>query len=115
MVVGEDVAVAVDDEPAAGARRDVSKSRGSGLRRTNLWPALRARRPLRGRVDVDDRGVDPLGDIGEIDDPGAERRPVPARWPAAARAVGAVVTTGVLNCPARIRPTRNATVVVKRR
>ena len=90
----------------------LSKLRGDPVLGGRTSAQSRSAEPLRGRVDVDHRGVDPLGDVGKVRGPIPPGRPAPARSPAAARAVGAVVTTGVLNCPASNRPTRKATEAV---
>ena len=63
--------------------------------------------PARGGVDVDDRRVDPLGDVGETDQAGGDTG---RGWSCDGDSrTGAVDTTGVrVTPPARMTPTRNA-------
>ena len=73
VVVGEDVAVAIDDEAAAGALPRQLKSRGPSAGSSSPGDGARRRRgspAFRRRIDVDDRRVDPLGDVGEVHHPG---------------------------------------------
>jgi len=83
VVIGEDAAVGVDDEAAAGAapRRvalagipEIERAvirRIGGARAADPRPAAA---PSRRRVDVDDRGVQALDDVGEAHQRGHRRR-----------------------------------------
>ena len=108
------------------ARRREVRQAVEQIRRTRRPPRrLRPSRAARRRIDVDDRRVDPLDDVGEVD----ERR---HRRPAAVRA-GAddpadtcrawleralspappAATADRATPPATIAPTRNATTAVR--
>ena len=123
VVVGEDAAVGVDDEAAAGAApgRVAIGSRAAvvgaveEVRRIGVAVAAPPIAPAARRVDVDDGRVDALDDVGEI-------RPSDAEAAGAAGARPRRVAAGFAACrrpsterltpPATIAPTRNATTAV---
>ena len=121
VMVGQDVAIRIDDEAGPGAaartftlalRRAAEEVGAVGQRqsrRAGCGAADRARR----RVDVDDRRIELLGDVGK-----RRRQPAPrssASTDVARRTFGFVADcAGVgVSEPATIRPTRNATVAAR--
>ena len=113
-------------KPLPAPRRGASRSRAACRSRTaverigrfgaRVRPRRRRARAPRRRVDVHDRRVDPLDDVGEIDERRRRRRRGGARarraarrgWPARRPTTADRVTP-----PATIAPTRNATTAVR--
>ena len=78
VVVRQNLSVAFDDEPAARLRADRRRTLRSGIGVVEGSRLRRAPAPAagaRGGLDVDDRRVDALGDVGEIHE---ARRGMPA-------------------------------------
>ena len=110
VIVGQDVAVGVDDEAAAGAlTRHVVVARPASVGSSGPDAVPRLVTAARRGVDVHDGRVDPLGDVGEVDAPAAARAPAGAPTGRGASRGALDTTGGWPTPPATMTPTRNAT------